>query len=161
MKTLSSTLNSLILIFIFPSATKIVGFHVDIKKFKCFLFQSGHWNIVLWSMGFSMISDEQLDNFVECFMMSDQSTGWKRETTGHADPGDSRISWAVVRHPHTFIPMITSHPWWPLKPLSCWGEHISDNATVLLLVEHLNEKKKQCQYSFSHCFQSTLLKIKD
>jgi len=39
------------------------------KKFKCFLFQGGHWNVILWSMGFSMISDSQLDNLVEGFMM--------------------------------------------------------------------------------------------
>jgi len=61
-------------------------------------------------MGFSMISDEQLDNLVEGFMMSDQSMGWKREIIGHVDPGDSRISCAVVRHPRIFTPMITSHP---------------------------------------------------
>ena len=85
------------------------------KKFKCFLFQGGHWNVVLWNTGFSMISDEQLDNLVERFTMSDQSTEWNRESIGHVDPGDSRISWAVVRHPHIFTPMITSHPWWPLK----------------------------------------------
>ena len=42
-----------------------------------------------------MISHEQLDNLVQRFM-SDQSTGWKRESIGHVDPGDSGISWAVV-----------------------------------------------------------------
>ena len=30
---------------------------------------------------------------------SQSSTGWERESIGHVDPGDSRISWAVVRHP--------------------------------------------------------------
>ena len=42
------------------------------------------WTSYCKGMGFSMIADEQR-------FMSDRSTGWKRESIGHVDPGNCRI----------------------------------------------------------------------
>ena len=57
-------------------------------------------DVVLWSMGFSKIADEQRRN--EQRFMSDQLTGWERESIGHVDPGNSNPLSPI------FTPMITS-----------------------------------------------------
>ena len=72
--------------FLHFSAPKIVGFHVDKNSSNASCFKV---DVLLWSMGFSMIADEQRRNEQRC--MSDQSTGWERKSVGDVDTGNSRI----------------------------------------------------------------------
>ena len=63
------------------STPKIIGFHVDKNSSNASCFKL---DVLLWGMGFSIIADQQR-------FMSDRSTGWKRESIGHVDPGNCRI----------------------------------------------------------------------
>ena len=60
--------------------------------------------------------------------------------------------------------MITSHPWWPLKPASLRGIHLGQCYSFVISRTLKQEKKKknhqQRWYSFLHCFRSTLLRFK-